>query len=127
VELIKKINILQRKLITKQEQFVSKDMIVQKRQKEINDLEALTQRRLNPEFAEEFVKLKFESRKKTEVLKGLTAEKNMYISEISEFKRVIELMTSKLRVEKRKHLCLSKKFQRLKEEQIIEMQKKAWV
>ena len=77
-EMTKKIEALQRRLITKTEEAVEQDVIIQQKEKNIQELRAIMKRQPQIEEAKQLSQLKESIRKKTKGMKASAAELNMF-------------------------------------------------
>ncbi|KAI8895333.1 hypothetical protein BC833DRAFT_567573 [Globomyces pollinis-pini] len=101
-ELISKIQTLQKRLITKTEEVVEKELIIQQKEKLYNDVKKVLQRQPGPEIMEEL-----------QTVRGaaLASELNMYHSQVNEYKYEIERLNREMQELKGKYYQLRKKLQ----------------
>ncbi|XP_049325806.1 cilia- and flagella-associated protein 58 isoform X2 [Astyanax mexicanus] len=110
-ELIQKIHSLQRRLITKSKEVVEKELLLQEKEKLYVELKHMLARRPGPEAAEQLSIYQQKLREKTKLLKALTAELNMYRSQVQEHRNDTERLAQELQDTKKKYLSLKKRVQ----------------
>ncbi|XP_042636749.1 cilia- and flagella-associated protein 58 [Orycteropus afer afer] len=110
-ELIKKIHALQKRLISKTEEVVEKELLLQEKEKLYVELKHILARQPGPEAAEQLQLYRHTLQEKTKQLKVLSAELNMYESQSQEYKYEIERLTSELMNIKKKYLAQKRKEQ----------------
>uniref|UniRef100_A0A8C7V5G8 Cilia- and flagella-associated protein 58 central coiled coil domain-containing protein n=1 Tax=Oncorhynchus mykiss TaxID=8022 RepID=A0A8C7V5G8_ONCMY len=103
-ELIQKIHSLQRRLITKSEEVVEKELLLQEKEKLYVELKHILSRQPGPEAAEQLQIYQQTLRQKTKQLKALSSELNMYESQTQEYKYEIERLAHELQNIKKKYL-----------------------
>uniref|UniRef100_A0A8C7V490 Cilia- and flagella-associated protein 58 central coiled coil domain-containing protein n=1 Tax=Oncorhynchus mykiss TaxID=8022 RepID=A0A8C7V490_ONCMY len=108
-ELIQKIHSLQRRLITKSEEVVEKELLLQEKEKLYVELKHILSRQPGPEAAEQLQIYQQTLRQKTKQLKALSSELNMYESQTQEYKYEIERLAHELQNIKKKYLNQKRK------------------
>ncbi|ELV11671.1 Coiled-coil domain-containing protein 147, partial [Tupaia chinensis] len=110
-ELIQKIHTLQKRLISKTEEVVEKELLLQEKEKLYVELKHILARQPGPEAAEQLQIYRHTLQEKTKQLKVLSAELNMYESQSREYKYEVEKLTSELMNLKKKYLAQKRKEQ----------------
>ncbi|KAJ1067258.1 hypothetical protein K5549_021235, partial [Capra hircus] len=108
-ELIQKIHTLQKRLISKTEEVVEKELLLQEKEKLYVELKHILARQPGPEAAEQLQIYRHTLREKTKQLKVLSSELNMYESQSQEYKYEIEKLTNELLNLKKKYLAQKRK------------------
>ncbi|XP_034372574.1 cilia- and flagella-associated protein 58 [Arvicanthis niloticus] len=108
-ELIQKIHTLQKRLISKTEEVVEKELLLQEKEKLYVELKHILARQPGPEAAEQLQIYRHTLREKTKQLKVLSSELNMYESQSQEYKFEIERLGSELMSLKKKYLAQKRK------------------
>ncbi|XP_071243561.1 cilia- and flagella-associated protein 58 [Salvelinus alpinus] len=116
-ELIQKIHSLQRRLITKSEEVVEKELLLQEKEKLYVELKHILSRQPGPEAAEQLQIYQQTLRQKTKQLKALSSELNMYESQTQEYKYEIERLAHELQNIKKKYLTQKRKEQQCREKE----------
>ncbi|KAL7852583.1 hypothetical protein SRHO_G00183680 [Serrasalmus rhombeus] len=116
-ELIQKIHSLQRRLITKSEEVVEKELLLQEKEKLYVELKHILARQPGPEAAEQLQIYQQTLREKTKQLKALSSELNMYESQTQEYKYEIERLAHELQNVKKKYLAQKRKEQECREKE----------
>ncbi|XP_029466203.1 cilia- and flagella-associated protein 58 [Rhinatrema bivittatum] len=116
-ELIQKIHMLQRRLISKTEEVVEKELLLQEKEKLYVELKHILARQPGPEAAEQLQIYQQTLREKTKQLKALSSELNMYESQSQEYKYEIERLANELQNVKKKYLIQKRKEQQTKEKE----------
>ncbi|XP_038613466.1 cilia- and flagella-associated protein 58 [Tachyglossus aculeatus] len=116
-ELIQKIHTLQRRLISKTEEVVEKELLLQDKEKLYVELKHILARQPGPEAAEQLQLYRHTLREKTKQLKVLSSELNMYESQSQEYKYEIERLANELLNVKKKYLTQKRKEQQQKEKE----------
>ncbi|CAB1344740.1 unnamed protein product [Coregonus sp. 'balchen'] len=116
-ELIQKIHSLQRRLITKSEEVVEKELLLQEKEKLYVELKHILARQPGPEAAEQLQIYQQTLRQKTKQLKALSSELNMYESQEQEYKYEIERLAHELQNIKKKYLTQKRKEQQCREKE----------
>eukprot|EP00698_Gefionella_okellyi_P003771 TRINITY_DN13508_c0_g1_i1.p1 TRINITY_DN13508_c0_g1~~TRINITY_DN13508_c0_g1_i1.p1 ORF type:complete len:877 (-),score=280.18 TRINITY_DN13508_c0_g1_i1:69-2699(-) len=102
-ELIQKVQALQKRLITKTEEAVEKDLLIQEKEKLYVELKNILARQPGPEVAEQLNIYRQNLREKTKQLKAMASELNMFQSHVSEYKYEIERLTRELQEVKKRY------------------------
>merc|ERR1711871_46034 len=102
-EMIQKIQTLQKRLISKTEEVVEKDLLIQEKEKLYVELKNILARQPGPEVAEQLSVYQSSLRNKTRQMKAMASELNMYQAQVNEFKYEIERLTRELQDVKRKY------------------------
>ncbi|XP_060754267.1 cilia- and flagella-associated protein 58 [Neoarius graeffei] len=116
-ELIQKIHSLQRRLITKTEEVVEKELLLQEKEKLYVELKHILARQPGPEAAEQLQIYQQTLKEKTKQLKTLSAELNMYESQAQEYKYEIERLARELQNVKKKYFVQKRKEQAWREKE----------
>ncbi|XP_072280404.1 cilia- and flagella-associated protein 58 [Pyxicephalus adspersus] len=116
-ELIQKIHTLQKRLISKTEEVVEKELLLQEKEKLYVELKLILARQPGPEAAEQLQIYQQTLREKTKQLKGLSSELNMYESQNQEYKYEIERLANELQTVKKKFLAQKRKEQKAREKE----------
>ncbi|KAF5837043.1 hypothetical protein DUNSADRAFT_4923 [Dunaliella salina] len=82
-EMIQKIQTLQKRLITKTEEVVEKDLLIQEKEKLYMELKNILSRQPGPEVAEQLSIYQANLREKTKQMKAMASELNMYQAQVS--------------------------------------------
>ncbi|XP_072477797.1 cilia- and flagella-associated protein 58 isoform X4 [Notamacropus eugenii] len=120
-ELIQKIHTLQKRLISKTEEVVEKELLLQEKEKLYVELKHILARQPGPEAAEQLQLYRHTLREKTKQLKVLSSELNMYESQSHEYKYEIERLANELLNVKKKYLAQKRKEQNQKNKECISM------
>uniref|UniRef100_H3A1A5 Cilia and flagella associated protein 58 n=1 Tax=Latimeria chalumnae TaxID=7897 RepID=H3A1A5_LATCH len=110
-ELIQKIHTLQKRLISKTEEVVEKELLLQEKEKLYVELKHILARQPGPEAAEQLQIYQKTLREKTKQLKALSSELNMYESQSQEYKYEIERLAQELQNVKKKYLTQKRREQ----------------
>lgn len=102
-EHLQKIQTLQKRLIKKTEEVVEKDVVIQEKEKLYIELKNLLARQPGPEVAEQLSIYQQNLKEKTNQMKAMAAELNMYQAQVNEYKYEIERLTRELQEMKRKY------------------------
>ena len=102
-EMIQKIQTLQKRLISKTEEVVEKDLLITEKEKLYVELKNILARQPGPEVAEQLSVYQSSLRNKTRQMKSMASELNMYQAQVNEFKYEIERLTRELQDVKRKY------------------------
>ncbi|KAM6443368.1 cilia- and flagella-associated protein 58 [Liasis olivaceus] len=116
-ELIQKIHALQKRLISKTEEVVEKELLLQEKEKLYVELKHILARQPGPEAAEQLQLYRHTLREKTKQLKVLSSELNMYESQSQEYKYEIERLANELLNIKKKYLTQKRKEHENKEKE----------
>ncbi len=120
-ELIQKIQTLQKRLITKTEEAVEKDLLLKEKEKLYVELKGILARQPGPELAEQLSAYQQSLKEKTRQMKAMAAELNMHQAQLSEYRYEIERLSRELQDSKRKFYDQKRKDQ-LQREIIREQQ-----
>nr|XP_055060546.1 cilia- and flagella-associated protein 58 [Misgurnus anguillicaudatus] len=115
--LIQKVHSLQRRLISKTQEVVEKELLLQEKEKLYVELKHILARQPGPEAAEKLQVYQRTLREKTKQLKALTAELNMHESLSEDYKYEIERLAHELQEVKKKYLAQKKKEQEIREKE----------
>eukprot|EP00291_Cryptomonas_curvata_P003512 CAMPEP_0172182760 /NCGR_PEP_ID=MMETSP1050-20130122/18581_1 /TAXON_ID=233186 /ORGANISM="Cryptomonas curvata, Strain CCAP979/52" /LENGTH=858 /DNA_ID=CAMNT_0012856247 /DNA_START=81 /DNA_END=2653 /DNA_ORIENTATION=+ len=102
LEMIQKIQTLQKRLIAKTEEVVEKDLLIQEKEKLYVELKNILARQPGPEVAEQLSIYQSNLRDKTRQMKAMASELNMYQAQVNEYKFEIERITRELQDVKRR-------------------------
>ncbi|KAL4639990.1 cilia- and flagella-associated protein 58 [Arapaima gigas] len=116
-ELIQKIHSLQRRLITKSEEVVEKELLLQEKEKLYVELKRILARQPGPEAAEQLQIYQQTLREKTKQLKALSSELTMYELQTQEYKYEIERLAQELQNVKKKYLTQKRKEQQSRDKE----------
>ncbi|XP_018606357.1 cilia- and flagella-associated protein 58 [Scleropages formosus] len=116
-ELIQKIHSLQRRLITKSEEVVEKELLLQEKEKLYVELKRILARQPGPEAAEQLQIYQQTLREKTKQLKALSSELTMYETQTQEYKYEIERLAQELQNVKKKYLTQKRKEQQSRDKE----------
>jgi len=119
-ELLQKIMTLQKRLIKKTEEVVEKDVTIQEKEKLYVELKNLLARQPGPEVAEQLSIYQQNLKEKTNQMKAMAAELNMYQAQVNEYKYEIERLTRELQEMKRKYYEQKRREQMQREAQMRE-------
>jgi chromosome segregation ATPase len=108
-ELIQKVQALQKRLIEKNEEVVTTDMIIQEKEKMYVELREILARQPGPEVVEQLAEFKNALRHKTKQLKRLAAEINMSESQQEQQEMEIHKIARELQEIKQKYLSAKKR------------------
>merc|ERR1712070_274266 len=100
---IRKIQSLQKRLISKTEEVVERDLLIQEKEKLYVELKNILARQPGPEVAEQLSIYQQGLRDKTKAMKAMASELNMYQAQVNESKFEIERLTRELQDVKRKY------------------------
>merc|ERR1712217_385018 len=102
-EMIQKVKTLQKRLISKTEEAVEKDLAIQEKEKLYLEMRNLMGKQPGPELVEEVAKQQSSLKDKTKQMKAMAAELNMYHAQLSDYKDEIERLTKELQDTKRRY------------------------
>ena len=102
-EMIQKIQTLQKRLISKTEEVVEKDLLIQEKEKLYVELKNILARQPGPEVAEQLSVYQHNLKEKTRQMKAMASELNMHQAQVNEYKFDIERLTRELQDVKRKY------------------------
>lgn len=114
-EMIQKVQTLQKRLIKKTEECVEKDVIIQQKEKMVNDLKLIVSRQPDPDVAQKTLLYQQNLKDKTKQMKAMAAELNMYQAQVNEYKYEIERITRELQDIKTKYFEQKRREQMQKE------------
>merc|ERR1712070_101309 len=100
---IRKIQSLQKRLISKTEEVVEKDLLIQEKEKLYVELKNILARQPGPEVAEQLSVYQQNLKEKTRQMKAMASELNMYQAQVNEYKFEIERLTRELQDVKRRY------------------------
>ncbi|XP_059079555.1 cilia- and flagella-associated protein 58-like [Tigriopus californicus] len=123
MEMIQKINFLQKLLLKRHQSIVEKEALIDDKDKVIQDLRASLARHPGVDVLDEIRDLKKELMKKSDQHLGLYAENNMYRSQIKELKLKIEKYLDDYHAVKRKLVDVTKMYQKLREEKLSRLKR----
>lgn len=92
-EMIQKIQTLQKRLISKTEEVVEKDLLIQEKEKLYVELKNILARQPGPEVAEQLSVYQQNLKAKTRQMKAMASELNMYQAQVNEYKYEIQRLT----------------------------------
>ncbi len=110
-EMIQKIQTLQKRLISKTEQVVEKDLIIQEKEKLYTELKSILARQPGPEVAEQLSVYQQTLKDKTRQMKAMASELNMHQAQVNEYKHEVDRVTRDLQEIKRKYYLQKRKEQ----------------
>ncbi|NXU82948.1 CFA58 protein, partial [Xiphorhynchus elegans] len=113
-ELIQKVQRLQKRLISKTNEVIEKEFLLQEKEKLYVELRQVLARQPGPEATEQLQHCRHTLREKTKQLKVLSSELNMYEAQCKEYKREIERLNNELVNVKKKYLAQKRKEQQNK-------------
>lgn len=102
-ELISKVETLQHRLISKTEQVVEQDVLIQEKRKLLVELNEILEKQPGVDVARELSFYKQKLRETTRKMKSIASELNMFHSQVNEYKEDIERQTKELQEYKRKY------------------------
>merc|ERR1712217_118871 len=102
-EMMQKVKTLQKRLISKTEEAVEKDLAIQEKEKLYLEMKNLLSKQPGPELVEEVAKQQSSLKDKTKQMKAMAAELNMYHAQLSDYKDEIERLTKELQDTKRRY------------------------
>jgi ribosomal protein L29 len=117
-EMIQKIQTLQRRLISKTEEVVEKDLMIQEKDKLYGEIKAVLARQPGPEVAEQLSVYQASLKDKMRQMKSMAAELNMFQAKVNEHQYESERLARELQDMKRKH------FESKRRQQLMEDMKK---
>merc|ERR1712054_653230 len=89
-EMIQKIQSLQKRLISKTEEVVERDLLIQEKEKLYVELKNILARQPGPEVAEQLSVYQQNLKEKAKQMKAMASELNMYKSQLGEYKYELE-------------------------------------
>ncbi|CAE7323721.1 CFAP58 [Symbiodinium sp. KB8] len=102
-EMMQKVKTLQKRLISKTEEAVEKDLAIQEKEKLYLEMRNLLDKQPSSEVVEEVGKQQNNLKEKTKQMKAMAAELNMYHAQLSDYKEEIERVTKELQDTKRRY------------------------
>lgn len=108
-ELIQKVQTLQKRLISKTEEAVEKDLLLQEKQRLYTELKSILARQPGPEVAEKLSKYKQLLSEKTRQMKALASELNMTQANVSEYQYETHQLQTELQDMKKRYYELKKR------------------
>ncbi|GMH32197.1 hypothetical protein BSKO_00031 [Bryopsis sp. KO-2023] len=114
-EMIQKIQTLQKRLISKTEEVVEKDLLIQEKEKLYTELKNILARQPGPEVAEQLSLYKATLRQKTKQMKAMASELNMYEAQVNEYKYEISRLMREMNDLKKRYFEQKRKEQLDKE------------
>lgn len=121
-EMITKIQTLQKRLIAKTEECVEKDVVIEQKEKALNELREMMKRQPSIEDAKMISDYQQMIKQKTRQMKAMAAELNMYQHQTNEYKSEVDRLTRDVQESKRKYFEIKKREQ-MAREQIDKAQK----
>lgn len=119
-EMIQKIQTLQRRLITKTEEVVEKDLLLQEKQRLYKEIKAILARQPGPEVAEQLSVYQTSLKEKTRQMKAMAAELNMCQAQVNEYRYEMERLGRETQDIKRKYYEQKRKDQVMRDLQMDE-------
>merc|ERR1719163_257916 len=113
-ETMQKVKTLQKRLISKTEEAVEKDLAIQEKEKLYLEMRNLLQKQPGPEVVEEVAKQQQSLKERTKGMKSMAAELNMYHAQLNDYKDEIERLTKELQDTKRRY------FEQRRREQLLQ-------
>merc|ERR1711990_1415579 len=92
-EMIQKIQTLQKRLISKTEEVIEKDLLIQEKEKLYIELKNILARQPGPEVAEQLSVYQQNLKEKQRQMKAMNSELEMYKSQLNEYKNDIEYLS----------------------------------
>ncbi|XP_035262172.1 cilia- and flagella-associated protein 58 isoform X1 [Anguilla anguilla] len=114
-QLIQKIHSLQKRLITKSEEVVEKELLLQEKERLYVELKHILARQPGPEVAEQLQVYQHALREKTKQLKALSSELSMCESQTQECRSQMERLDHELQNVKKKYLAQKRREQHSRE------------
>eukprot|EP00405_Crypthecodinium_cohnii_P044365 CAMPEP_0206578886 /NCGR_PEP_ID=MMETSP0325_2-20121206/32226_1 /ASSEMBLY_ACC=CAM_ASM_000347 /TAXON_ID=2866 /ORGANISM="Crypthecodinium cohnii, Strain Seligo" /LENGTH=839 /DNA_ID=CAMNT_0054084603 /DNA_START=13 /DNA_END=2529 /DNA_ORIENTATION=+ len=102
-EMIQKVKALQKRLISKTEEAVEKDLSLQEKEKLHYEMRNLLAKQPGVEVVAEIAKQQSGLKEKTKSMKAMAAELNMYHAQLNDYKDEIERLTKELQDTKRRY------------------------
>eukprot|EP00439_Symbiodinium_sp_Y106_P066146 s267_g10.t1 len=117
-EMMQKVKTLQKRLISKTEEAVEKDLAIQEKEKLYLEMRNLLDKQPSSEVVEEVGKQQNNLKEKTKQMKAMAAELNMYHAQLSDYKEEIERVTKELQDTKRRYFEQRHREQLLKDQKV---------
>jgi len=114
-EMIQKIQTLQKRLISKTEEVVEKELLIKEKEKLYMELKQILARQPGPEVAEQLSMYQSAAKEKTKQMKAMASELNMYEAQVQEYKYEIDKLARELQEAKKKYFMQKKKEQQQRE------------
>ena len=114
-ELIQKVQTLQKRLIAKTEEVIEKELAIQQKEKLYDELKSVLARQQGPEIYEQLNAYQLSVRDKTQQLKAMKSELQMYHNQVNQYKFEIERLN-------REALSLKRLFYEQKQKQRTQAQ-----
>ncbi|CAH8481840.1 unnamed protein product [Dicrocoelium dendriticum] len=108
-EMILKIQALQKRLISKTEEVVEKELLIQEKEKLYIELKHILARQPGPEVAEQMNIYQTMIKEKTKQIKSMAAEMNLYENQITQYKGELDMLNRELQDLKKKYFAQKKK------------------
>merc|ERR1712066_451009 len=102
-EMMQKVKTLQKRLISKTEEAVEKDLAIQEKEKLYLEMKSLLSKQPGPELVEQVAEQQSNLKDKTKQMKAMASELNMYHAQLSDYKDEIERLTKELQDTKRRY------------------------
>merc|ERR1719301_241333 len=102
-ELIQKVKTLQKRLISKTEEVVEKDLLIQEKERLYQELKGVLARQPGPEVAEQLSVYQQNLKDRTRQMKAMASELNMYQAQVNEYKYEIERLSRELQDVKKRY------------------------
>lgn len=102
-EMIQKVKTLQKRLISKTEEAVEKDLALQEKETLYYEMRNLLSKQPGPEVVAEVAQQQTGLKEKTKTMKAMAAELNMYHAQLNDYKDEIERLTKDLQDTKRRY------------------------
>jgi len=122
-EMITKIQTLQKRLIGKTEECVEKDVVIEQKEKSLNELREMMKRQPSIEDAKMLSTYERNLKQKGTQMKAMAAELNMYQAQVNEYKYENERLVREMNEVKRKYFESKKREQATRDH--IEREQKA--
>merc|ERR1719161_2290653 len=113
-EMMQKVKTLQKRLISKTEEAVEKDLAIQEKKNLYLEMRALLEKQPGQEIVEEVGKQQNSLKEKTKHMKAIAAELNMYHAQLNDYKDEIERLSKELQDTKRRY------FEQRRREQLLQ-------
>jgi chromosome segregation ATPase len=123
-EMFQKVQALQKRLISKTEEAVEKDLTIQEKEKYYLEMQNLLDKQPPQSVVEEVGKQQQALKLKTTQMKAMAAELNMYHAQLNDYKDEIERLTRELQDTKRKYFEHKHREQLLKDTSVRQSQDK---
>ncbi|KAA0194509.1 cilia- and flagella-associated protein 58 [Fasciolopsis buskii] len=108
-EMILKIQVLQKRLISKTEEVVEKELLIQEKEKLYVELKHILARQPGPEVAEQLNIYQNMIRDKTKQMKSMAAEMNLYENQIVQYKGELDILNREMRDLKKRYFAQKKR------------------